>query len=123
MKNIIECLYHQTFKDFEVIFVVDRHLKDIGEFTSQDKRIHYITNLNSSFRTQRDDREPMIGGNASTLRNYGIQSAKGEFMLLMDDDELFENNYLEKNISLRSHYRPIIKKDFVLTPTLMYRKT
>jgi len=41
----------------------------------------------------------------------------------MDDDELFEDNYLEKNISLRSHYRPIIKKDFVLTPTLMYRKT
>jgi glycosyltransferase involved in cell wall biosynthesis len=123
MKNIIACLFRQTFKDFEVIFVVDKNLKDVGEFTSQDKRIHYITNLNSSFRTQRDDKEPMIGGNASTLRNYGIKSAHGEFILLMDDDELFEDNYLEKNISLRSQYRPIIKKDFVLTPTLMYRKT
>lgn len=44
-------------------------------------------------------------------------------MLLMDDDEWFEDDYLEKNISLRTKYKPIIKKDFILTPTLMYRKT
>jgi len=28
MKNIIACLQRQTFKDFEVIFVVDKHLED-----------------------------------------------------------------------------------------------
>ena len=122
MKNITECLHSQTFKDFEAIFIVDKYLAEAEEFVSHGT-IHYITNLNSSFRTQRDDREPMIGGNASTLRNYGIQSAKGEFILLMDDDEWFADDYLEKNISLRSKYRTIIKKDFVLTPTLMYRKT
>jgi glycosyltransferase involved in cell wall biosynthesis len=27
MKNIIECLKKQTFKDFEVIFVVDKYLE------------------------------------------------------------------------------------------------
>jgi hypothetical protein len=41
----------------------------------------------------------------------------------MDDDERFEDDYLEKNIEFREKYRKIIKKDFVLTPTLMYRKT
>ncbi len=123
MKNIIECLQKQTFEDFDVIFVVDKDLKDTEAFASSDKRIHFITNLNSTFRTQRDEREPMIWWNASTLRNYWIRSAKGEYILLMDDDERFDNEYLHKNILLRKQYRAIIKKDFVLTPTLMYRKT
>lgn len=90
---------------------------------TSDHRIRFITNLNSSFRTQRNDKEPMIGGNASTLRNYWIKSAKGEFILLMDDDEWFENDYLKQNIQLREKYKPIIGKDFVLSPTLMYRKS
>ena len=122
MKNIIACLQAQTFKDFEVIFVVDKHLTDVWEFISHGN-IHYVTNLNSSFRTQRNAQEPMIGGNASTLRNYWIKTAKGEFILLMDDDEWFEDDYLEKNMYLWETYKHILKKDFVLTPTLMYRKT
>ena len=69
MKNITECLRSQTFRDFEVIFVVDRHLIEEGEFRSHD-HIQYITNLNSSLRSQRNDKEPMIGGNASALRNH-----------------------------------------------------
>jgi len=60
MKNSIECLHQQTFKDFEVIFVVDRELTEAGDFVTHGN-IHYVTNLNSSFRTQRDDKEPMIG--------------------------------------------------------------
>lgn len=129
MKNIIACLQEQTFKDFEVHFILDRtimnyelRIADCG-LSTLDGRFHFITNLNSSFRTQRDDKEPMIGGNASTLRNYWIKAAKGEFILLMDDDERFEDDYLKKNIEFREKYRKIIKKDFVLTPTLMYRKT
>ncbi len=122
MKNIMECFHTQTFKDFEVVFVVDKHL-DAWSKIQDSWNIRYITNLNSSFRSQRDEKEPMIGGNASTLRNYWIKAARGEFILLMDDDEWFEDDYLEKNISLWTRYRAIIKKDFVLTPTLMYRKT
>jgi cellulose synthase/poly-beta-1,6-N-acetylglucosamine synthase-like glycosyltransferase len=60
MRNSIEYLQNQTFKDFEVIFIVDRHLIEVGTFTSHGN-IQYITNLNSSFRSQRDDKEPMIG--------------------------------------------------------------
>ena len=85
--------------------------------------IHYITNLNSSLRSKRDANDPKIGGNASELRNYGIKAAKGDFILLMDDDERFENDYLENNISSRAGYRAVVGKDFVLCPTLMYRKT
>lgn len=122
MKNSIACLQNQTFTDFEIVFVIDRNLKEVGTFVSHDN-IRYITNLNSSFRTQRDDKEPMIGGNASTLRNYWINAAQWEFILLMDDDEWFEDNYLEQYMDFWAEYKLITKRDFVLTPTLMYRKT
>lgn len=122
MHNIIECFQRQTFKDFEVIFVVDKKL-DVWSKMPDGRNIRYITNLNSSFRSQRDEKEPKIWWNASILRNYGINAAQGDFILLMDDDEWFENDYLAQNIYLWDKYRSIIKKDFVLTPTLMYRKT
>jgi len=41
----------------------------------------------------------------------------------MDDDEWLEDDYLERSLALWDHYYEKIKKDFVLTPTLMYRKT
>jgi hypothetical protein len=41
----------------------------------------------------------------------------------MDDDEWFPENYLKQSLELRFEYREEVGKDFVLTPTLMYRKT
>ncbi len=123
MQNMIMCLSAQSFKDFEVIFVVDKNLKEEGEFRSSDPRITFMTNLNSDFRSKRDVNDPRIWGNASELRNYGITSAKGEFILLMDDDEWFEDDYLHNYLLLWEKYRKIVWQDFVLCPTLMYRKT
>jgi glycosyltransferase involved in cell wall biosynthesis len=123
MQNTIRCLQAQTFHDFEVIFIVDKHLTEVGEFIHDDPRLSFITNLNSSFRSKRDANDPVIGGNASQLRNYGIKEARGEFVLLMDDDEWFPDDYLEKYFYYRDLYRKRIGKDFVLCPTLMYRKT
>ena len=50
-------------------------------------------------------------------------AARGEFILLMDDDERFDEQYLEQNLQLWAKYKGIISQDFVLCPTLMYRKT
>lgn len=113
MENILTCLQAQTFKDFEVIFVVDKIL-ELGIGNQESGNITYITNLNSSL---------CPNNNASILRNYWIKAAKGDYILLMDDDEQFDTDYFEKNLSLRTSYREKIGKDFVLTPTLMYRKT
>lgn len=112
MKNIIACLQSQTFKDFEVIFVVDKKL-DVSNMLHDTWNIIYITNLTHT----------MPYNNASVLRNLGIRRAKGEFIQLMDDDEQFDDDYLEKSLALRTTYYKKLHKDFVLTPTLMYRKT
>ena len=80
---------------------------------SPNLHVIYITNLTHA----------MPHNNASALRNLGIKAAKGEFIQLMDDDERFEPDYLETSLHLWDHYHAKIRKDFVLTPTLMYRKT
>jgi GT2 family glycosyltransferase len=41
----------------------------------------------------------------------------------MDDDEQFDDDYLQKNLAYRETYRKVVGKDFVLCPTLMHRKT
>ena len=112
MQNIITCLNRQNYKDFEVIFVVDKKL-DTGHKMHDMWNIHYITNLTHD----------MPHNNASALRNLGIKEARGEFVQLMDDDEQFDADYLEKSLLLWNHYYTKLHKDFVLTPTLMYRKT
>lgn len=112
MKNITECLQRQSFKDFEVIFVVDKIVTRDKELATKGN-VRYITNLSHA----------MPHNNASILRNFGIKEAKGQFIQLMDDDEQFEDDYLERSLSLWDSYHVKLKKDFVLTPTLMYRKT
>ena len=118
MKNIAECLQRQTFKDFEVLFVVDRKITNYElrianyEFLKQ-RNVRCITNMTHD----------ITYNNASALRNIGIKEAKGQFIQLMDDDEWFEDDYLEKSLMLWDEYHVTFKKDFVLTPTLMYRKT
>jgi len=112
MKNIIECLQRQTFKDFEIIFVVDKKI-DAWSKIHDAWNIHYITNLTHTIPYN----------NASALRNLGIKAAKWTFIQLMDDDERFEEDYLERSLSFWDEYHALLKKDFVLTPTLMYRKT
>lgn len=114
MHNIIACLKAQTFTDFEAIFVIDKHLLADDKTYTHYENIKFITNLNSNLHPH---------NNASYLRNFGIEAAEGEFILLMDDDEWFPNDYLQKSLELRFKYREELGRDFVLTPTLMYRKT
>jgi hypothetical protein len=57
------------------------------------------------------------------VRNYGIKIANTPFINLFDDDELFESDYLKRSFDLRNRQYQNIKKDFVLVPTLMFRKT
>lgn len=119
LKNIVECLVSQTFKDFEVIFVVDRKIENLDLWLAENPFLQHtmfrcITDANPGYR---------IHNNASYNRNIGIKHAKGEFIQLMDDDEWFETDYLENSLKLWDNYHRMIKKDFVLTPTLMYRKT
>ena len=82
LKNAIESVLSQTYKDFEMI-VVDDNLPGseervrtedvIREIT--DPRVHYIQN------------EKNLGGAES--RNRAIEMARGEYIAFLDDDDMY----------------------------------
>lgn len=84
IKECIESVINQTFKDIEII-VVDDGSKDssmkIVEKYLYDKRIKIIKQKN---------------GGAASARNTGMKEAKGKYIYFIDSDDFIENNVLEE---------------------------
>lgn len=79
----LKCINEQTFKDFEVI-VVEQSL-DGGFY----KKINPILNYNHIGIKDPANR----GFNLSWCRNVGAREAKGDILVLMDSDFVFERDY------------------------------
>ncbi len=121
MRRSVSCFLKQTHKDKELILIIDqiftedsyqKWLKDIFGLEIHES-IYIFSNLNSKF----------MHNNVSAMRNFGATQAKGEYILFMDDDEDIHADYLTKTIEYRKKLKLVLWKDFVLTPTLMYRHT
>ncbi|WP_100629621.1 glycosyltransferase family 2 protein [Algoriphagus formosus] len=87
LENSINSVLLQTFKNWECI-IIDDHSTDssweiIEGYANKDHRI-------KPFKRPRNRKK---GGNAA--RNYGIQLAKGEFVALLDSDDIWGPNRLE----------------------------
>ena len=85
---IYECmnsLIHQTFKNFEIICVndgsTDKSLKILKNYKKRDKRINIITQKNMG---------PGIA------RNIGMKASKGDYLIFLDSDDIFEDTMLEE---------------------------
>lgn len=90
-KYLRACLYsviNQTLKDIEIICIndgsTDNSLEILEEFAKKDKRIIVINQENSG---------------AAVARNKGIAIAQGKYLSILDSDDIFEQNMLEKLIS------------------------
>lgn len=125
IKRSISCFLKQIHKDKELILIIDQifnkkfynvRLNDISDWNKtifKKNNIHIFSNINSEF----------LHNNVGGMRNFWAQKAKWEYILFMDDDEDIYADYLTKAIEYWKKYRNILNKDFVLTPTLMYRHT
>ena len=93
--NSIRSIINQTYRDFELIIIndcsTDKTKKIIKSFN--DKRIIYLENRRN------------LGGAGS--RNIGIKKAKGDFIAMMDGDDVaiprrleIQFNYLKKNLNI-----------------------
>ena len=87
-KYILECfnsLIYQTFKNFEIICVnvgsTDNSLNLIKNFQKKDHRIHIIT-------------QKKIG--PGIVRNAGMEASKGDYLIFLNSDDIFENTMLEE---------------------------
>ncbi len=84
LRDALASIKHQTMAHFEVIMVDDESTDDTvkiaKEFCENDPRFHLI------------QQEHMHAGVA---RNAGIDVAKGEYLLFLDSDDLFERDLVE----------------------------
>lgn len=86
LQNTLLSVKNQTFQDWECLLIDDgsdtEELFRVNESISDDKRFRIIK--------RPDNRRK--GANA--CRNIGIENAKGEYIALLDSDDLWPENYL-----------------------------
>lgn len=122
--NILKSLNNQTFKDFEVILIVDRLFDDknnfwiwenqiISDFKELDIKIFCNVNHDGEWKQN----------NASFLRNVWILNSKWEFINIFDDDIIFWNDYLGKSLEYHDSLKNKEWKEILIAPTMIYRET
>ena len=85
LAGCLDSLLAQTYKDIEVICVIDGSPDACGEicdgYAAKDERVKSIKREN---------------GGVSSARNRGIAEAKGEYLMFVDSDDTVEPDYCEK---------------------------
>lgn len=87
LKEAIESILNQTFKNFELIIVNDGSKNSDVEKTVKsytDKRIKYFKIMNSG---------------AAAARNFGLKKAVGKYIAIMDSDDISLPNRFEKEVN------------------------
>lgn len=89
LPETLDSLLKQSFTNWEGIIVNDGspdNTEEIAQsYLEKDTRFRYIVKVN---------------GGLSSARNCGINSAKGEYILPLDSDDILEPTYLEKALSV-----------------------
>lgn len=82
----LDCILAQTFKDFELLCIDDASTDGtweiLQEYAAKDGRIRLL----------RQEKNQGL----SVSRNLAIQNAKGEYLLMLDGDDLFAHDIVEK---------------------------
>ena len=95
LKEAIGSVLNQTYSNFELIIVNDKSPEDIDSIVHSfnDSRIRYYKN------------EKNLGKESIVLNwNKCLSYAKGEFFVLLCDDDIMDPNFVEKMIQLTLKY-------------------
>lgn len=95
LDKAIQSILSQTYQNYELIIVNDASPQDIDSVVCQfsDCRISYYVN------------EKNLGGrNLTESWNHALQYAKGEYIVLASDDDVYHPDYLDKIMALVEKY-------------------
>lgn len=85
----IDSILQQSFQDFELIFIddgsTDNTTQIMKKYTDSDYRVKYFKQVNSE---------------RAVARSYGISLATGDFVCLVDSDDLWYPNKLETQLKV-----------------------
>ena len=86
LRQCLDSVVCQTLQDIEIICIddgsTDNSLEILEEYARKDRRIRIIRQSNMG---------------AAAARNNGLQHAKGEYLSILDCDDFFEPDMLEKS--------------------------
>jgi O-antigen biosynthesis protein len=79
----VKSVFHQTYKNWEIIIVNDGGASPEGGMIDfiNDPKVHYIEHQNNM--------------GIASARNSGISKSSGDFIVYLDDDDIFYPNHLE----------------------------
>ncbi len=84
IKNCIESVLHQSFKDFELILINDGSTDNSQKISEEYQEKYNFVRV--YFKEN---------GGVSSARNLGIQKAKGQYITFIDSDDEIKEKYLE----------------------------
>ncbi|WP_293104420.1 glycosyltransferase, partial [Moorena sp. SIO3I6] len=85
LPETVDSVFRQTFTDFEILIVDDGSSDGVEQWAAElvDSRVKFIAQANQG---------------VSVARNTGIAQAQGEYIALLDSDDLWEPTKLEKQV-------------------------
>ena len=90
VEQAIDSVLYQTYKNFELIVVDDCSKDDslqlVFQKAQKDDRIHIVSLKHNT--------------GVANARNVGIRKAKGEYIALLDNDDLWAEDKLERQLSI-----------------------
>ena len=89
LKDTINTILNQTYKNWELILVddcsTDKSVNIINKYSKKDKRINLVKNK--------------VNSKAAVSRNNGIKKSSGRYLCFLDADDLWDKQKLEKQVS------------------------
>lgn len=89
IERTLDSVLAQTYKDYEVILVNDESPDDVGEVVND-----YIEKHSGTDFIYIEQKNKGLGG----ARNSGIRQASGEIIAILDQDDIWYSNKLEKAV-------------------------
>jgi len=101
LPDAIDSVINQTYKKWELVVVNDASTDNTGQVVDNYKR--KLGNKLRYFSTKKNS-----GNCGATTRNIGIRNARGEYLLILDDDDILHPTILEKQIGFINKYLHIL---------------
>ena len=127
LKQAMESVLRQSYRNLELIMIDDGSTDDslsmMRAYAAQDDRVRVIANEKNR--------------GVSYVRNCGIRAARGEYIALLDSDDVWLENKLESQVRLQQETGAdivycsldfineedrVIKRPFIVPPTTDYSK-
>ena len=95
LRNCIESVLNQTYKDFELIIVddcsTDTSVETVKEYQKKDKRIHLIQNKRKRYN----------GGSRNVGIDYALDNLDFDYFAFLDSDDWWKHNKVLEHINSR----------------------